>query len=76
MIDIGSKDQCFIPFVINSVDQFVLGEPFFRNFYTIFDDSKGVVGLTPSIKSPLSTIVEGIVPNNELPGLSKPQDQQ
>jgi len=49
VIDIGYSDKCFIPFTFSDDESFVLGEPFFRNFYTIFDDSKGIIGVTPSV---------------------------
>lgn len=81
VIDIGKKDQCFLPFQYNDDDSWVLGEPFFRNFYTVFDDTRGLIGLTPSINFVHSSITEGIVPNDELnyPGRirkAKPADQQ
>lgn len=52
----------------------MIGEPFFRNFYAVFDDSKGVVGLAPSINFLHAGIIEGVVPNDELP-FSHPIDQ-
>jgi len=67
VIDIGQRGKCFIPFTFNDEDEFVLGEPFFRNFYSVFDDSKGIIGIAPSINFVHSSIVEGIVPNDELP---------
>lgn len=81
VIDIGKKDQCFLPFQYNEDDSWILGEPFFRNFYTVFDDTRGLIGLTPSINFVHSSITEGIVPNDELnyPGRirkAKPADQQ
>lgn len=73
VIDIGKVDRCFIPFTYNSEDHWVIGEPFFRNFYTVFDDSKGLIGITPSINYVHASITEGIVPNDELhvPGMHK-----
>jgi hypothetical protein len=67
VIDIGVRGKCFIPFTYNNEDAFVLGEPFFRNFYSVFDDTKGLVGVAPSINYVHSSIMEGIVPNDELP---------
>ena len=70
VIDIGVLGKCFIPFKFNTEDAFVLGEPFFRNFYSVFDDSKGIVGVAPSINFVHSSIMEGMVPNDELPHVS------
>ena len=67
VIDIGVLGKCLIPFKFNTEDAFVLGEPFFRNFYSVFDDSKGIVGVAPSINFVHSSIMEGMVPNDELP---------
>ena len=67
VIDIGVKGRCFVPIDFNSADEFVLGEPFFRNFYTVLDDSKGLIGLAPSINFLKAGIIEGMVPNDELP---------
>jgi hypothetical protein len=67
VVDIGIRGRCFIPFQYNTEDEFVLGEPFFRNFYSVFDDSKGILGVAPSINSVRSSIIEGMVPNDELP---------
>lgn len=66
VIDIGKVDRCFIPFTFNHEDTWVIGEPFFRSFYTVFDDSKGLIGVTPSINYVHSSITEGIVPNDPL----------
>jgi len=44
----------------------VLGEPFFRSFYTVFDDGKGIIGMAPSAKFTHASIVEGSPPNDEL----------
>ena len=38
VFDVGRGDQCFLPFAYNDEDTWVLGQPFFRNFYTVFDD--------------------------------------
>jgi len=77
VIDIGQVDRCFLPFTYNSEDHWVIGEPFFRSFYTVFDDSKGLIGVTPSINYVHSSITEGIVPNDPLhvPGRVKPDTQ-
>lgn len=77
-MDIGlPDDRCFIPFEINNVNEWVLGEPFFRSFYTVFDDSKGIIGMAPSINYMKSSIVEGIVPYDELthPHMDKKIDE-
>jgi hypothetical protein len=66
VIDIGVRGRCLIPFQFNDEDEFVLGEPFFRNFYSIFDDSKGVLAVAPSVNFVHSSIFEGMVPDNEL----------
>lgn len=66
VVDIGVRGRCFIPFQYHQEDVFVLGEPFFRNFYTVFDDSKGILGIAPSVNSLQSTIIEGVPPNDEL----------
>jgi len=64
----------------NSADNWVLGEPFFRSFYSVFDDSKGIIGLAPSINYLKAGIFEGVVPNDELPYARKkkaqPQEQK
>jgi len=67
VIDIGNKDKCFLPIMYNSADNWVLGEPFFRSFYSVYDDSKGIIGLAPSINYLKAGIFEGVVPNDELP---------
>jgi hypothetical protein len=66
VIDIGRVDRCFLPFTYNTEDNWIIGEPFFRSFYTVFDDSKGLIGVTPSINYVHSSITEGIVPNDPL----------
>jgi len=66
VLDVGLGEQCFIPFQYNDVDEWVLGEPFFRSFYAVFDDSKGIVGLAPSVNYMHASIIEGIVPSNAL----------
>lgn len=67
VIDVGNKDKCFLPIMYNSADNWVLGEPFFRSFYSVYDDSKGIIGLAPSINYLKAGIFEGVVPNDELP---------
>jgi len=76
VIDIGKRGKCFVPFQFNDEEAFVLGQPFFRNFYTVFDDSKGIVGIAPSINFVHSSIVEGMVPNDELPHPGMDHKQQ
>jgi hypothetical protein len=78
VIDIGKVDRCFLPFAYNKEDHWIIGEPFFRSFYTVFDDSKGLIGVTPSINFVHSSITEGIVPNDPLhvPGRRKPSDKK
>ena len=73
VIDVGDRDLCFVPFSYNTEDVWVIGEPFFRNFYTVFDDSKGLIGLAPSVNYVHASISEGVVPNDELdiPGHKK-----
>ena len=73
VIDIGDREKCFIPFSYNQEDYWVIGEPFFRNFYTIFDDARGMIGIAPSVNFVHASITEGVVPNDELaiPGRKK-----
>lgn len=73
VIDIGNRDKCFIPFQYNNEDSWIIGEPFFRNFYTVFDDSKSLIGIAPSVNFVKASISEGVVPNDELdiPGKKK-----
>jgi hypothetical protein len=67
VIDVGlGNNKCFIPFQYNDDEEWVLGEPFFRSFYAVFDDSKGIVGLAPSVNYMHASIIEGIVPSNKL----------
>lgn len=66
VVDIGITGRCFIPFKFSDKDEFILGEPFFRNFYSVFDDSKGLLAIAPSINFVHSSIFEGMVPNDEL----------
>lgn len=66
VVDIGIRGKCFIPFKFNQGDDFILGEPFFRNFYSVFDDSKGLLAIAPSVNFVHSSIFEGMVPNDEL----------
>jgi hypothetical protein len=67
IVDIGLKSKCFIPIKFSEDETFILGEPFFRNFYTVFDDSKGMVGIAPSVNFVRASVIEGMVPNDELP---------
>lgn len=67
VIDIGAKDSCFIAIDYNNDDTWVLGEPFFRSFYSVFDDSKGIIGFAPSVNYPNSTIYKGSAPSDLLP---------
>ena len=55
----------------NEKDEWLLGEPFFRSFYSVFDDSQGLIGFAPSAAYPVSAIFEGIAPSDKLthPGL-------
>ena len=76
VLDVGLGDQCFIPFQYNDIDEWVLGEPFFRSFYTVFDDSKGIVGIAPSVNYMHASIIEGIVPTDALMGKRITDDQQ
>ncbi len=66
VINIGHTDKCYIALDYGEEEHFILGEPFFRSFYTIFDDTKSVVGLAPSINYPYSMIYEGNLPKDEL----------
>lgn len=66
VVDIGVRGKCFVPFRFNDDDTFILGEPFFRNFYSVFDDTKGILGIGPSINFVHSSVFEGMVPNDEL----------
>jgi hypothetical protein len=76
VIDIGHPGRCFLPFSFNQEDAYVLGEPFFRNFYSVFDDSRGIVGIAPSVNFVHAGVVEGIVPNDEMPHTRTPEEQQ
>ena len=38
VLDVGHEDDCFIAVGYNDKDEWVLGEPFFRSFYSVFDD--------------------------------------
>lgn len=67
VLDIGQGDRCFLPFLYNNEDYWVLGEPFFRNFYSVFDAQKGVVGVAPSLHAPHATITKGQLPADKLP---------
>ena len=67
VIDIGSPDSCFVAIDYSNDDTWTLGEPFFRSFYSVFDDSKGIVGFAPSINYPSSSIFKGDAPPDLLP---------
>ena len=62
VINIGQTERCFIALDYGEEEHFILGEPFFRSFYTIFDDTKSVIGLAPSVNYPNSLIYEGVLP--------------
>lgn len=66
VVDVGHEDTCFINLDYNDEDEWLLGEPFFRSFYSIFDDNQGVVAFAPSIYSPESMIFEGEKPEDAL----------
>lgn len=76
VIDIGIRGRCFLPFMFHKEDSFILGEPFFRNFYSVFDDSQGLFAIAPSINFAHSTIIEGEKPQEALPQPGKKQKQQ
>lgn len=65
VVNINQK-KCLIAFIKSADDDLHLGEPFFKNFLTIFDDGKGMVGFGPSINFKGTSIAEGIVPNDPL----------
>ena len=50
----------------------MLGEPFFRNFYSVFDASKGVVGFAPSKHTPSASIEKGKAPADMMPNQKRP----
>jgi hypothetical protein len=66
VVDVGREDKCFVNLDSNDKDEWLLGEPFFRSFYTVFDDTQGVVGFAPSVLSPGSSIYEGELPEDPL----------
>ena len=59
VLDIGQGDKCFLPFLTSNEEHWVLGEPFFRNYYSVYDVEKGLIGIAPSIDSPEASIHEG-----------------
>ena len=73
VVDIGHSDQCMIALDYNDKDEWLLGEPFFRSFYSVFDDSQGLIGFAPSAAYPESSIFEGVAPSDKLmhPGQEK-----
>lgn len=73
VLDIGQGDKCFLPFRYNNEDHWVLGEPFFRNYYSVYDVQKGIIGVAPSANSPNASITEGEVPGDKLPDLHDPR---
>lgn len=73
VLDIGQGDKCFLPFRYNNEDHWVLGEPFFRDYYSVYDVQKGIIGLAPSVHSPKASITEGKVPVDKLPNLHDPK---
>lgn len=62
VLDIGQGDKCLLPFVNSNEDYWVLGEPFFRNYYSVYDVEKGLVGVAPSVNAPKAKIYEGKAP--------------
>lgn len=46
----------------NTDDEWVLGEPFFRSFVSIFDDQKGIVAMATSVNHPDCDIYDGPKP--------------
>lgn len=69
VLDIGQGDKCFLPFLHNNEDYWVLGEPFFRNYYSVYDVQKGLIGVAPSVDYPGASIDRGQAPGDELPNL-------
>lgn len=61
VIDIG-QDKCFLAIDYNTDDEWVLGEPFFRSFVSIFDDEKGIVAMATSVNHPDCDIYDGPKP--------------
>jgi pepsin A len=46
-----SKGNCTVALSSNYGDYWKLGQPFLRNYYTIFDDANNRIGLNPHITS-------------------------
>lgn len=72
VLDIGQGDKCFLPFLTSNEDHWVLGEPFFRNYYSVYDVEKGLIGIAPSINVPSARIYEGQAPAEKLPDRHNP----
>lgn len=71
VVDIGLNDGCLIAIQSNSDESFVLGEPFFRNFLSVFDDENNMFGIVPrklitGDESYNSKVTQGLVPNSKL----------
>lgn len=62
VLDIGEGDKCFLAIDYNTEDEWVLGEPFFRSFVSIFDDEKGLIAFAPSVNYPNAQIYDGEAP--------------
>jgi hypothetical protein len=60
--DLEDQTLCLIAVKKQDFDStsWIIGAPFFRNFYVIYDDERGKMGISPSIlSSPVSSIVKG-----------------
>mmetsp|Transcript_2009 Transcript_2009/g.2997 ORF Transcript_2009/g.2997 Transcript_2009/m.2997 type:complete len:140 (+) Transcript_2009:923-1342(+) len=64
--EIGLSDKCFVSFRYSKDEHWVLGEPFFKNYYSVFDDMWGTVALATSIEFPNSTIIPAEQPITDL----------
>ena len=62
---------CMFGFVQGAGEYFLLGENFFRNYYTSYNSDSGMILIAPSKGSDIEEIYQGERPTTEFSGLKK-----
>jgi hypothetical protein len=62
-------EVCYLGFQKNPGDYWLLGDNFYRGFYMIHDDTKGMIGIAPHSTSSKDKVQASDLPNTYLPSL-------
>lgn len=60
----GVKGYCTIAIADSRSDYWILGDTFLRNYYTIFDDDGGKVGIAPGYRSNSTITKSTLLPSS------------